>query len=137
MPALAEKLRRYKPEPTPEQQEMAKLEVEEKRALVAKINSEAALNQAKAEEAIAKKDSLDLNYVEQDTGTKHARDMERQKAQAEGNQNLQITKALTAAKKEGEQAPDLAAAIGFNQVSDKLNDAPRQGYSSLGSNLSL
>jgi len=137
MPALAEKLRRYKPEPTPEQQELAKLEVEEKRALVAKIMSEVAMNEAKAEESKSKKDALDLNYVEQDTGTHHARDMERMKAQAEGNQNLQITKALTTAKKEGEQAPDLAAAIGFNQVSDKLNDAPRQGYSSLGSNLSL
>ncbi len=134
MPDLAQKLRTYKPEPTPEQQEMAKLEVEEKRALVAKINSEAALNEAKAAEAMAKKDAIDLNYVEQDTGTKHARDMEKQKAQAEGNQNLQITKALTAAKKEGEQAPDLAAAIGFNQLSDKLNDAPRQSSAFLGSN---
>lgn len=134
MPDLAQKLRTYKPEPTPEQQEMAKLEVEEKRALVAKINSEAALNEAKAAEAMAKKDAIDLNYVEQDTGTKHARDMEKQKAQAEGNQNLQITKALTAAKKEGEQAPDLAAAIGFNQLSDKLNDAPRQSTPFLGSN---
>ena len=137
MPALAEKLRRYKPEVSPEQQELAKLEVEEKRALVAKIMSEVAMNEAKAEESKSKKDALDLNYVEQDTGTHHARDMERMKAQAEGNQNLQITKALTTAKKEGEQAPDLAAAIGFNQVSDKLNDAPRQGYSSLGSNLPL
>ena len=134
MPDLAQKLRTYKPEPTPEQQEMAKLEVEEKRALVAKINSEAALNEAKAAEAMAKKDAIDLNYVEQDTGTKHARDMEKQKAQAEGNQNLQITKALTTAKKEGEQAPDLAAAIGFNQLSDKLNDAPRQSTPFLGSN---
>ena len=53
---------------------------------------------------MAKKDAIDLDYVEQDTGTKHARDMERQKAQAEGNQNLQVTKALTAARKEGEQA---------------------------------
>ena len=137
MPALAEKLRRYKPEVSPEQQELAKLEVEEKRALVAKIMSEVAMNEAKAEESKSKKDALDLNYVEQDTGTHHARDMERMKAQAEGNQNLQITKALTTPKKEGEESPDLAAAIGFNQVSDKLNDAPRQGYSSLGSNLSL
>ena len=137
MPTLAEKLRRYKPEVSPEQQELAKLEVEEKRALVAKIMSEVAMNEAKAEESKSKKDALDLNYVEQDTGTHHARDMERMKAQAEGNQNLQITKALTTAKKEGEQAPDLAAAIGFNQVSDKLNDAPRQDYSSLGSNLPL
>jgi hypothetical protein len=116
MPALAEKLRRYKPEPTPEQQELLKLEVEEKRALVAKIMSEVALNEAKAEETKAKKDALDLDYVEQDTGTHHARDMERMKAQAEGNQNLQITKALTAARKEGEQAPNLDAAIGFNHL---------------------
>jgi predicted DNA-binding protein (UPF0251 family) len=134
MPALAQQLRTYKPEPSPEQQELAKLEVELKRAEVAKINSEAALNQAKAAEAMAKKDAIDLDYVEQDTGTKHARAMEQQKAQAEGNQNLQITKALTTARKEGEQAPDLAAAIGFNQVSDKLNDAPRQDSSFLGSN---
>ena len=137
MPELAQKLRTYKPQPTPEQQELAKLEVEEKRALVAKIMSEVAVNEAKAEESKSKKDNLDLDYVEQDTGTHHAREMERLKAQAEGNQNLQITKALTTPKKEGEQAPDLAAAIGFNQVSDKLNDAPRQGYSSLGSNLPL
>ena len=134
MPDLAQKLRTYKPEPSPEQQEMAKLEVEEKRALVAKIMSEVAMNEAKAEESKSKKDALDLNYVEQDTGTHHARDMERMKAQAEGNQNLQITKALTTAKKEGEQSPDLDAAIGFNQLSDKLNDAPRQSSAFLGSN---
>ena len=134
MPDLAQKLRSYKPEVSPEQQELLKLEVEEKRALVAKINSEVALNNAKAEESMSKKDALDLNYVEQDTGTHHARDMERMKAQAEGNQNLQITKALTTAKKEGEQSPDLDAAIGFNQLSDKLNDAPRQSSAFLGSN---
>ena len=134
MPDLAQKLRSYKPEVSPEQQELLKLEVEEKRALVAKINSEVALNNAKAEESVSKKDALDLNYVEQDTGTHHARDMERMKAQAEGNQNLQITKALTTAKKEGEQSPDLDAAIGFNQLSDKLNDAPRQSSAFLGSN---
>jgi len=81
MPDLAQQLRSYQPEVSPEQQELLKLEVEEKRALVAKINSEAALNEAKAAEAMAKKDAIDLNYVEQDTGTKHARDMEKQKAQ--------------------------------------------------------
>ena len=124
MPELAQKLRNYKPEPTAEQQELAKLEVELKRAEVAKISSEAELNMAKAKEAMSKADAIDLNYVEQDTGTKHARDMEKQKAQAEGNQNLQITKAMTSARKEGEKSPDLAAAIGFNQVSDKLNNAP-------------
>jgi hypothetical protein len=127
MPELAHKLRNYKPpEPTPEQLEMIKLDIEKKRAEVAKINSEAQLNLAKAEESRANKDSLDLNFVEQETGTKHARDLEKMKGQAKGNQDLQVTKALTTPKKEGEVAPDLAAAIGFNRVSDKLDDAPAQ-----------
>ena len=125
MPELAEKLRRYQPpEPTAEQKELAQLEIEEKRAMVAKINSEAMLNQAKAQEVMSKKDKTDLDYVEQETGTHHAREMERMQAQAQGNQNLQITKALTTPSKEGGQAPDLLAAIGFNQISDKLNDVP-------------
>ena len=35
----------------------------------------------------------DLDFVEQESGTKHARDMEQQTAQAMGNQALEITKA--------------------------------------------
>jgi hypothetical protein len=36
----------------------------------------------------------DLNYVEQETGTKHLRDLDRQRAQSEGNQQLAITKGI-------------------------------------------
>jgi len=71
---------------------------------------------------LAKKDKADLDYVEQETGTAHERDMQKQRAQSQGNQNLQVTKALTTPSKEGEQKPDLNAAIGFNRISDKLND---------------
>lgn len=127
MPMLAHKLKTYKPpEPSPEEQEMQQLALEKARKEVELLGSEIALNNAKAEEALAKKDQANLDYVEQETGTKHERDMQRQRAQSQGNQNLQVTKALTAARKEGEQSPDLEAAIGFNQISDRLTDGSMQ-----------
>ena len=90
---------------------------------VQKIQSEIELNQARAEEARANKDKKNLDFVEQETGTTHERNMEQQKAQSQGNQNLQVTKALATPRKEGEQAPNLNAAIGFNAISDKLSNA--------------
>ena len=123
MPELANKLRNWRPQPSPEQQELQRLEIEKARKEVEKLQSEIALNNAKAQEALASKDQKNLDYVEQETGTKHARDMEKQRGQAQGNQALEITKALTKSLKEGEQRPNLEAAIGFNQLSDRLADA--------------
>lgn len=122
MPALAQQLRTYDPQPTPEQQQMAQLEIQLKQMEVAKLQSEVELNKARAAEAMAKKDQADLNYVEQETGTTHEREMQKQRAQSQGNQNLQVTKALTTPRKEGEKAPDLDRAIGYNAISSKLND---------------
>ena len=123
MPMLAHKLKTWQPsEPSPEEVEMQQLALEKARKEVELLASEIALNNAKAEEALAKKDQTNLDYVEQETGTKHEREMQKQRAQSQGNQNLQVTKALTAAKKEGEKGPDIEAAIGFNQISDRLTD---------------
>lgn len=122
MPALAQMLRNYKPEPTPEQQRMAELELELKEMEVQKVRSEIELNQAKAQQALSQKDKTDLDYVEQETGTTHEREMQKQRAQSQGNQNLQVTKALTTPRKEGESTPDVEAAIGYNAISDKLNN---------------
>lgn len=123
MPELANKLRNWRPQPSPEQQELQRLEIEKARKEVEKLQSEISLNNAKAQEALANKDQKNLDYVEQETGTKHARDMEKQRGQAQGNQALEITKALTKSLKEGEQRPNLEAAIGYNQLSDRLADA--------------
>lgn len=123
MPMLAQKIKTWKPaEPSPEEQEMQQLALEKARKEVELLDSEIALNNAKANQAKSVADLANLDYVEQETGTKHERDMQKQRAQSQGNQNLQITKALTAKKKEGETDPDLTAAIGFNQISDKLTD---------------
>lgn len=119
---LAHKLLKYKPEPSPEEVEMQKLALEKARKEIEYLDSQIALNMAKAEESKSNADMTDLDYVEQETGTKHERDMQKQRAQSQGNQNLQVTRAMTTPRKEGESAPDLEAAIGFNQISDKLTD---------------
>ena len=119
MPELAHKLRNWKPEPTLEQQELQRLEIEEKELENRKLESEINLNNAKAEEARAKKEQADLDYVEQETGTKHAREMQKQAGQARGNQDLEVTKALTKSRKAEEKEPDLEAAIGWNEISGK------------------
>ena len=127
MPELAERIAKFQPPgPTPEQQRQQELEMAKLEAEVEFIKSQANLNNAKAEQARAQKDSLDLDYVEQETGTKHARDMEKQKAQSQGNQALEVTKALVKPGKPEERGPDIDAAIGFNQLSDKLNSAGQQ-----------
>lgn len=120
MPKLANRLRNWSPQPSPEQQEMARLEIEEKQLEVQKLQSEVELNQARARKELSEADRKDLDYVEQETGTKHARDLEKQKAQARGNQELEVTKALTKSRKEGETPPNIEGAVGYNQLSQEL-----------------
>jgi predicted DNA-binding protein (UPF0251 family) len=120
MPELAHRVRTFKAEPSPEQQQMQQLEIEKAQMEVAKLKSEVELNQAKAQQALALKDKTNLDYVENESGTTHARELEKQQAQSRGNQNLAVTKAIATPKKEGEKQPDVEAAIGFNAMSDDL-----------------
>ncbi len=121
MPELAEELRTYRPQPDPLAEEAKKLEVEKLRMEVEKLRSEVVKNQAMAGKATAEADGKVLDNIQEQTGVKHARDMEKQQAQARGNQNLEIVKALTKPKKEGERDPDIEAAIGFNAITDRLD----------------
>ena len=126
MPVLAEKLKNWKPTPDPVEQKKKELEVLELEVKVAELQSRIALNQAKAAEAKANTDQKNLDFIEQETGTKHLRDMDHAEAQARGNQDLQITKALTTPIKEGERGPDIEGAIGFNQLSDMMRGSSGQ-----------
>ena len=123
MPDLAYRLRTYTPQPDPIQQQLQQLAVLKAQKEIEKLDSEIELNKANAAEAMANRDKKNLDFVEQETGTAHAREIAKQKAQSEGNQNLQITKALTSPIKEGDKSPNIEAAIGFNQLSDKLNES--------------
>lgn len=124
MPALAQRLRTWRPQPDPIQEQLKQLEVEKAQKEVEKLDSEIQLNHARAKKEAAVADQANLDFVEQETGTKHARDMQKQQAQARGNQDLQVTKAL-AQPKEG--APDVEAAVGFNQLSDILREGNSGG----------
>lgn len=122
MPALAEQIRTYQPQPDPIEQERKVLELEKLRMEVEEMRSKAKLNEANAAKAQSDADLNNLEFVEEETGTKHARELEKHKAQSEGNQNLEVTKALLKSRKEGETRPDIEAGIGFNQLSNAMNN---------------
>lgn len=125
MPDLAHQLKNWKPTPDPIAERIKELELAKLEAEINEINARAQKAMADARKAVSDADQKDLDYVEQETGTKHARDLEKQRAQSTGNQDLQITKALTQPSKEGEKSPDLAAAIGFNLISANKDNAGR------------
>lgn len=122
MPHLAEEFKNWRPEPDPVAEELRQLELEKTRKEIEKLDSEIAYNMSRAREAASTADNKDLEFVERETGTQHARDMQKHQAQARGNQDLQVTKALTTPRKEGEAIPDIEAAIGFNQFSDIMRE---------------
>ena len=99
MPALAERIESYEPPPpTPEQQKMQQLEMMRAEAEIEKIRAEAAEAQAKAAELNAKvemelakardynnrADKTDLDFVEQESGTAHARELDKEMLKQEG-----------------------------------------------------
>ena len=122
MPELAERLRKWEPKPDPAAEELKRLQVEEQQLKNDLLRSEIALNEAKAQQVTAIADKTNLDYVEQESGTKHEREMAKQKGQSQGNQALEVTKALLKPKKREESKPDIAAAVGYNALSDKLNE---------------
>jgi hypothetical protein len=118
MPDLAHELRNWQPQPDPMEEQLKQLAIQKAQLENEELQSKIALNNAKAKEAASSGDLKDLDYLEQESGTKHARDMEKQKAQSQGNQNLQITKALTTPTKEGETTPNISAAVGYNTLTN-------------------
>lgn len=127
MPALAEEIRNYKPQPDPIAEEMRALELEKLRIEVEKLRAEAELKAAQADKTKSEADLLDLEYVEEETGTKHARDLEKQSAQARANQDLEVTKSFLNTRKPDETRPDVEAAVGFNAMTE-AQGMPRTGY---------
>lgn len=116
MPELAERIRSFQPTPDPIAEEMRKLELEKLRMEVADLREAAELKKAKAREANANADQSTLDFVEQETGTKHERELEKQQGQAEGNKELAVTKALLNPRKADQIAPDIEAAVGYNEL---------------------
>lgn len=94
MPALAKKIEEFRPEPDPMDVQLKELEMQKLQAEIAELNSKRILNEAKARSELSEADLKDLDFVEQETGTKHMRKLDELSQQAESNQQLEITKAL-------------------------------------------
>lgn len=120
MPALAERIRTYQPQPDPLAEEAKKLEVEKLKAEIEKLKSEALKNQATVGKTEAEATATNIDNELTASGVKHQQEMAKQRAQARGNQNLEIVKGLLKPRKEGESQPDIDAAIGYNAISEKL-----------------
>ena len=121
MPALAEQLRNYQPQPDPLAVEEKQLEIEKLKMEIQKLQSDIAYNNARVQETLAKADAENIDTQLTVDGTKHQRELEKQKAQARGNQNLEVTKALLKSVKKEESTPNITEAIGFNALTDLTN----------------
>lgn len=121
MPVLAHKIKTFQPQPDPFAEQMKQLQLQEQQKKIELLDSEINLNNAKANEASHKADKINLDTVEQETGTTHEREKEHIRAQARGNQDLAVTQALVKPVKEDEKKPDIEAAVGFNELADRLH----------------
>lgn len=129
MPTLAEMLRNYQPQPDPLEEERKQLENERLKLEIEELRSKANLNDAKTNLTEAQTDQASLDFVEQETGTKHERDLQKQGAQANANQDLEVTKALLKSKKPDEKDGDIQAAVGWNALTKgKAPNYAGRGY---------
>ena len=123
MHALAEKIMAFQPTPDPIAEEMRQLENEKLKAEIRELDAQTQERLAKARETSSKGDLNDLDFIEQESGTKHMRDVDKIATQANSNQNLEVTKAILAPE-EGKSSNDkLAGAVAFNTMSEQLTNA--------------
>ena len=123
MPELARKIMEFKPAPDPITEKLRELEVAKAEADIAEVESRIHLNQAKARAAVSNADKADLDFVEQESGTKHARELQRQSAQAESNMDLELTKRILEPDETGSKMKDVTDAMQFKQISKLMSAA--------------
>jgi hypothetical protein len=115
MPEIAEKIKQFQPAPpSPEEQQMNQLQIQLLEAQIANEQAKASENSAngefdmaraqnemaKAQTEVSKSrkleaeaDMIDLEYVEEDTGTNHERELDLMQTQARGNIALKTLEA--------------------------------------------
>ena len=113
IPDLANDFKSWQPpQPDPVEEEAKQLEVE-------KTKSEIALNNSRAQKESANAEGQAIDNTLTANGTKHAQEMEKQQAQADGNIDLAIAKSMMDPVKPGEYKPNPDAAVGW-KLSHKL-----------------
>ena len=124
MPALAEQIKNYRPQPDPMEEQMKQLELQKVQKEIEKLDSEIAFNHARAQEASSETDLNNIEATENASGITHDRELQKNKAQAKGNQDLEVTKSLLNPIEFGKGKPDVASAIGFNELSKMMDRTP-------------
>jgi hypothetical protein len=113
MPDLAERIENYEPQPDPLVQQEAQLRIELLRAQIAKVQSETIGNQASAQLDMAKvgtegakaqnlnsdADLKNLDFVEQESGVKQEREIQKIGEQARSQMGLKVMDQMTEEKK--------------------------------------
>lgn len=99
MPELSNKIKSYNPQPSETELQMqqiemekAQLENEKLRAEIAKVYADAGKSQADAGNKTADTDRKNLDYVQEESGVNQERELEKGKAQARGNMELELLK---------------------------------------------
>ena len=118
MPTLAKRIEEYSPEPDPlavREQELkialleAQIQESEAKAQhwlsgVDKNVTGAQLDNAKTRKTNSEADKADLDFIQEETGTNHARALDQTKAQSQGNIELEAVKAMLNPPKEKSSA---------------------------------
>lgn len=114
MPALAEKIKNYEPEPDPLAQKRMELEVAKLEAEIMEIQSRKVWNEARAKEAKAEADSKDQDFLRRQDGVDHQQKLELIHAQSEANQDLKVTSAILEDDGSPRAGTSISDAIAFN-----------------------
>lgn len=120
MPDLARRIIEFKPQPDPMQQQMQQMEMQKLQLEIEEVRSKIALNNAKARGEASTADKQDLDFMEQESGVAHARDMQKSAAQAKANENLEITKRILEPQEGGSKKNDVSGALAYQRYADAL-----------------
>ena len=122
MPALAKRIRDYQPQPDPLAEKMKELQI-------AQLTAQIALEEAKSMKTSAEAENIALDTMMDADGTNHERAVETVGAQASGNRDLEVTKAILAG-----DAPsgNIEAGVGYNKLvddADRMRSAQKKPVS--------
>ena len=116
MPVLKDALEDYQPQPDPMAQKLQELEIAKMEVEILETQAKARLLEAKARETASSADLKDLGFLEQESGTTQARDIQKSEAQAEANQLHSISKALLVAPDKRPRDTDIMSALAIQQA---------------------
>jgi hypothetical protein len=120
MPHLADRIRNYQPQPDP-------LQVKQKELEIAKLEAEIEVERAKAAKARAEAAKIFTETENDVSGLTHEREVEKMGAQARGNRDLEVTKALLSGES---PSGNIQAGVGFNslvEAKDERETTPKLG----------